>query len=82
MLDESLLSDESADAVDDSIAELTRMVRSLRGAGMSRRGISELLDVHEAQIRDFLDQARHTSATGMKTPSHRAIGRAVATVEA
>jgi len=38
----------------DVIKDIIELVKNLRNAGMTRRGISELLNVHEAQIRLFL----------------------------
>jgi len=42
---------------DDDVDELVSAVSSLYGGGMTRRGISELLNIHEQQVRDLLDAA-------------------------
>ena len=38
--------------------ELLSAIHSLRAAGMSRRGISELLRIHEEQVRQLLSHQR------------------------
>lgn len=58
MYQEQLLSGLSFDEIpDDPIDELTSAVSSLYTGGMTRRGISELLNIHEKQVRDLIDAA-------------------------
>ncbi len=66
---QALPSSGSADGfVNETIPDLADAVWSLYGAGMSRRGISELLNVHEAQIRDLLGQeSAHSHRPGISS---------------
>lgn len=58
MYQEQLLANVSFEEIpDDPMAELVRAVSSLYTGGMTRRGISELLSIHEMQVRELIDVA-------------------------
>ena len=60
MFEELLSQVEAQEAFEiDNADELRSAVHSLRAAGVTRRGISEMLNIHEQQVRQLLDGPRY-----------------------